>query len=159
MLPCGSCALRGRGLTCRFGSGKHPPHPPTAGTAQLCMPCLEGSRGQGLPPRRQVTRLDAVYGPVGMKPGWTSSLRARLVCGLTSQLPSLIAYKRKSFEFKESNHCSCYEATVWKAFVDCLLKASSVPFHTSLSHCVTFSVLAFFFFLILLAHATVKLQV
>lgn len=51
-------------------------------------------------------------GHVGMKPGWTLRLRACLVCGLTSQLPPLIAYKRKSFEFKESNHCSCYEATV-----------------------------------------------
>lgn len=108
-----------------------PPPSPLKGSTVL-QPCLEGSGRQELRSWLQVTRLAAVHGHVGMKPGWTSRLRACLVCGLTSQLPSLIAHKRKSFQFKESNHCSCYEATVWKAFVDCVLKDSSVPFHTSL---------------------------
>lgn len=133
MLPCS-----GSDLTCRFGSGKHPHHRRDA----AALNALLGSGGQGFPSQRQVTRLDMVHGLHGNE-AWS---RVCLVCGLTSQFLSLIAYKRKSFEFKESNHCSCYEATVWKAFVDCLLKDSSVPFHTSLSHCVTFSLLSFFFY-------------
>lgn len=99
--------------------------------------------------QRQVRIPDRIHLRLEMKPRWTSRLSVCLVCGLASQLPSLIAYKRKSFEFKESNHCSCFEATIWKAFVDSLLKDSPVPFHTSLSHCVTFSVLSFFFFFFL----------
>lgn len=162
MLPCRGRALPGRVWPADMGQESSPPSPPHHPhphwrEAQFFQACLEGRGRQELPSWLQVTRLAAVRGHVGMKPGWTSRLRACLVCGLTSQLPSLRAHKRKSFQFKESNHCSCYEATVWKAFVDCVLKDSSVPFHTSLSHCVTFSVLAFF--LILLAHATVKLQV
>ena len=115
--------------------------PAATGTLQLLLPRLE-AEGKGL----RVNTLDVIRLQRQVSPGRTSRLRVCLVCGLASPLLSLIADKRKSFEFKESNHCSCYEATIWKAFVDFLLKESSVPFHTSLLHWVTFSVLSFFFF-------------
>lgn len=155
MLPCSGCPFCVHGLTSRFGLRRCSYS--CRGAAALSALLLLGAEGKD-------SRLSAGQrirhgpSPDGSDAWQTLRLRVCLVCGLASQLPSLIAYKRKSFEFKESNHCSCYEATIWKAFVDCLLKDSSVPFHTSLSHCVTFSVLSFFFF-ILLAHATVKLQV
>lgn len=108
MLPCSGCPLCGCGLPSRSGSGRHScSHRHTA-----ALTALLGSRGRGPPPQLQVNMLDVVRLQMEVRPGWTSRLRVCLVCGLASQLLSLIADKRKSFEFKESNHCSCYEATI-----------------------------------------------
>lgn len=38
---------------------------------------------------------------------------------------------------KKSNHCCCWEATIWKAFAGSLPNGSSAPFRASLSHRVT----------------------
>lgn len=140
MLPRSGRPLCGRGLTSSSGSGRRT----RRGRDTAAPTALLGSRGPGPAPQHLVNTLDCPSPDGG---GARVDLRPRcLVCGLASQLLSLITDKTKSFEFKESNHCSCYEATIWKASVDFLLKESSVPFHTSLSHCVTFSVLSFFFF-------------
>ena len=47
----------------------------------------------------------------GDRPRRTSGLRVCLFCGL-----ALITDERPSFEWKESNRCSSYEATIWKSF-------------------------------------------
>lgn len=141
MLPGRGRALCGRGLSSRLGAARRSCSQPACPAHRP--PC---SKQRARPWPRPASRAGRGRLQRAMKAGGTSSLGVCLVCGLASQPPSLIAGERSSFAFKESNHCSCYEAKMWKAFVDFVLKESSVPFHTSLSHCVTFSVLSFFFF-------------
>lgn len=140
MLPGRGRALCGHGLSSRLGAARRSCSQPTCPAHRP--PC---SKQRARPRPRPASRAGRGRLQRAMKAGGTSSLGVCLVCGLASQPPSLIAGERSSFAFKESNHCSCYEAKMWKAFVDFVLKESSVPFHTSLSHCVTFSVLSFFF--------------
>ena len=82
------------------------------GAALLQGPCGPAPREQahGPPPR---SRWSSGRGPspVEMRPGGTSGLLVCSVCGL-----ALITDERPSFEWKESNHCSGYEATIWKSF-------------------------------------------